>query len=408
MTAEAKLSDAVEVFLADAFPRGSTTLLLTPIGPEKEALLTPLVHRALKDDSKVFLALSNIPPRRLLRKLSTLGVDGDESLKDGRLRILDWYSHKEDDVKKAVDKGGVLRCPADLERLQEALQEVIGSTEGGGLAILEILTDIVGLVKARGTELASGFDKELRKAFETSILVADSDFTPGPITRDLQEQFEGLVTLKRELSQEEMTWRASIRRDGKEVSQNLLEMEPPFVDFRLKEAVGEDLLAVSLPERDAGEPCPECGGPIEGAECEVCGYMPDDPSLSRIRAVYERCEESLKEDPWNLDALFTKAAAQARLKEYEAAVQTLNELTKHDPRYPGMWMLKAKLFDRLGDELKASLSRQRALEIQQEETGLAFFARVQPGEEKFRCPLCNRWLPLDAVLCPCGAEFVEE
>ncbi len=96
------------------------------------------------------------------------------------------------------------------------------------------------------------------------------------------------------------------------------------------------------------------------------------------------------------------------MREYDAAVQVLNELTKQDSRYPGLWTLKAKLFDQMGDELKAKLCRQRALELEEEETGSAFQAKVQAGDEKFQCPLCNRWLPIDAAVCPCGAEFVEE
>lgn len=409
MTAEAQLSDIKGAFLEEAFPTGSVTLLLAPLGPEKEALLAPLVHRILSDGSDALLAFSNIPPGRFLWKLSGLGSDVKSHLKARQLRILDWYSHKEEDIQEMVDRGGVLRCPGYLGPLEGALSELIGLADGKGLAILEILTDVIGLEKDEMKEFTFTLIKKLKEGYDTLVLVVDTDFVPVAAIEKLRGQFDRVVEINRERATEEVRWTASIPRGEGRMGHYSLMMEPRFLDFVPKEIDMEALQGeVLVEEKLAEEPCPGCGAPLRGRECNVCGYMPDDPRLAKIKELYEKCEERLKLNPEDTDALFTKAAALARLKDFEMAVRVLNDLTRQDARYPGMWMLKAKLFDRLGDELKANLCRQRALKLEEEEVGLLVEASVLPDNEKFQCPLCQRWLPLDAAICPCGAEFEED
>ncbi len=405
MTAQAQVADATEAFLEEAFPKGMMSLLLTPSGPEKEALLIQLVGKALRDGTKILVGLSNIPPRRFLRRLSSQGLSPDKGLKAGKLKVLDWYSHKEEDVQEISEDGGVLRCPGDLGPLEGALSELLASADGEGLATLEILTDVHGIAAGKAGEFVKTLRKKLVKAYDVSVLVLDAQLTDENTVEELRGMADGVVEVERVRSREAITWTASIQKEGKEVGRYALKAEPPFLEFV------PDVEEAAPPEGEAEEesqPCPQCGTPLEGEECNVCGYTEDDSRLWKIKEIYERCEEKLKEDPKDLDALFTKAAALARMKEYDPAIGVLNELTKHDPRYPGIWMLKAKIYDRLGDEVKANLCRQRALELQEKEMGVFLEARVQPEGEKFQCPLCQRWLPMDATVCQCGAEFVEE
>jgi hypothetical protein len=46
------------------------------------------------------------------------------------------------------------------------------------------------------------------------------------------------------------------------------------------------------------------------------------------------------------------------------------------------------------------------LELEETESGSVL--SIRRGRQGFQCPLCQRWLPLDATVCPCGAEFTEE
>ncbi len=309
-------------------------------------------------------------------------------------------------MEATQEDAGVQRCPGDPGVMEKALRGMLEAEDTKGLVVVEVLTDFAAQGGDPPLAFASAIAKAL-KAWDTSVFVADADFTSTAMTDHLWELFDGVLEVTRQRTQEAVTWTATLPRRGEEMKLYALEMVPPFVGFTARAGEERSLAVPGEAERE-GMDCPQCGAPLEGAECDVCGYMPGDPDLSHIKDILTKTEERLSGSPEDLDALFTKAAAQARLKEYDAALKTLNELTRMQPAYPGMWMLKAKLFDQVGDELKANLCRHRALELAHEESGRAFEARVDESEGQFQCPLCNRALPIEATICPCGAEFEED
>jgi tetratricopeptide (TPR) repeat protein len=75
-----------------------------------------------------------------------------------------------------------------------------------------------------------------------------------------------------------------------------------------------------------------------------------------------QCRRRLQENPHDLDALFAKAAWLAKTQEFEKRIETLETITKRDPFYPGIWMLKAKIYRQLGNEKMARLCLERAEE----------------------------------------------
>jgi ribosomal protein L37E len=198
-----------------------------------------------------------------------------------------------------------------------------------------------------------------------------------------------------------------VAKDGKEGKDQYLSLKPPFVGFTITAKPEAALVSQALPPQGV-EPsrCPKCGAAMEDEACISCGYGSDENRLRQVRDVLQRCEDRLVDDPNDADALFTKSVAQARLRGYDEAIETLNRLARLDPRYPALWMLKAKIYERVGDDLKAKLCRQRALELEETESGSVL--SIRRSRQGFQCPLCQRWLPLDATVCPCGAEFDEE
>ncbi len=403
---ETEVADKTEVFLNDAFPHGLVTLLTTPPGPEKEAILLPLCRNALAAGTSVSLTLSTIPPRRILRRLASPEVDPHKSLEDGQLKVLDWYSHKEEDVQESSEENGIIRCAGDLRSLDGALSRMLKASKGKGLSVVEVFTDLLGGSKGRVSQFASVLGKKLRRAFETTVLAVDSDLVAEVALESLQGMADCWTTVTRDRDQDGISWTVVVRREEKE-SSYILRSEAPFTEFEVvtAESTSEgvsDLMDLSE------ESCPQCGTLIEEEECPVCGYAPGDDQLWKAKELYQKAEERLKENPTDVQALFTKAAALAKMDDYREAINVLNELTINDPRYPGMWMLKAKLYDRLGEQAKANLCRQRALNIRRKEGGTIVDATAVSEGEEFQCPLCQRSLPWNATICSCGAEFVEE
>jgi len=55
------------------------------------------------------------------------------------------------------------------------------------------------------------------------------------------------------------------------------------------------------------------------------------------------------------DYLFTLAAINAAHRQYKRALEFLRTLEEADPNYPGLWRLRAKVYELMGDVENAAL-----------------------------------------------------
>lgn len=79
-----------------------------------------------------------------------------------------------------------------------------------------------------------------------------------------------------------------------------------------------------------------------------------DWSLTRFRRLVDR---RLTADPRDLDALFLQASLDLRDGKAEEALRQVNEIIRLDERYPGVWFLKAEIYERMGNPKLASECR---------------------------------------------------
>jgi tetratricopeptide (TPR) repeat protein len=153
----------------------------------------------------------------------------------------------------------------------------------------------------------------------------------------------------------------------------------------------------------------------EAEICYACGAIVPREEARRVRitGLLKICEQRLRWDRKDCDAWFTKAAALARMKDFRGAIAALNELTKLNHEYPGLWILKGKFYARLGDQDMARLCRRRALEQEGRNRTMPpapspAMRGAPPAGATFQCPVCGRQLPVEANECECGAEFEDD
>jgi len=92
-------------------------------------------------------------------------------------------------------------------------------------------------------------------------------------------------------------------------------------------------------------------GPTSGGRGEV---------LDLISKRLKECEDALKRNPDDPDALFTRGVFLARIGEYWRSLQCLERVTEISAEYPGVWHLKSSLYLRIGDHAKARACREHA------------------------------------------------
>ncbi len=86
----------------------------------------------------------------------------------------------------------------------------------------------------------------------------------------------------------------------------------------------------------------------------------DDP-LHLVSLRLKTCEDALRENPDDPDALFTKAVFLARIREYRRAIECLCRVTNIDAEYPMAWGLMSLIYSRMGDFQNAVTCRERSM-----------------------------------------------
>ncbi len=89
-------------------------------------------------------------------------------------------------------------------------------------------------------------------------------------------------------------------------------------------------------------------------------WMPvlDDATAETVRQAQRR----LAEDADDADALFVLGVVYDILGEAGTALRFMDRLTEISPEYPGAWRAKARMYRRLGDEEKAAMCEENAVE----------------------------------------------
>jgi tetratricopeptide (TPR) repeat protein len=94
------------------------------------------------------------------------------------------------------------------------------------------------------------------------------------------------------------------------------------------------------------------------------GESPSDDRRQEVLILISKrlkeCDDALRANPQDVDALFTRGVFLARIGEYWRSIECLELVTELNPAYPGVWHLKSSLYLRVGDHGNARACRERA------------------------------------------------
>ncbi len=158
--------------------------------------------------------------------------------------------------------------------------------------------------------------------------------------------------------------------------------------------------------QEPGSECSYCSETIPSGTkfCDSCGMNESTADFGGmdVNRIMRVCSVKLDRNPEDIDALFVKGATYEKIGNHEGAIEVLDRLTDLDPRYPGVWILKAKVHARMGDRESAIKCREMALSYDKEEVVREEVVR----EHLYECPMCGQSVSEDATECEnCGARF---
>jgi len=368
-------------------PAGSTVVLEGPSGIEKDYFAGEFLAEGLKAGEAVLIVISSKPPTTLFEELRAKGFDPDKLFEEGRLRVVDWYSQKEESVVEVEEAGPVIKVSLDLLNVGIAITRAIASLakDKPKRAVIEILSPALSAYELSQVHtFAQATKAKLSRQNVTSIFVIEKEMHDSTTLSTLLQPFDGVIDMDRVREGDRIVRKLAVfSLKGTATQSN-------YVPF---EVTNEGAISVGI-----------TGGIRTGGEAQKAEMAPKPPQrASRIFRILERSESRLKDNPKDADALFSKATALASLQRFDDSMNTLNELTRLSHRYPGLWLLKSKIYTGLGDEQKAKLCLERSAQIEDE---------IEAEEDATRkvsdlaCPLCGAPVRERAEACPsCGITF---
>ncbi|HYY48999.1 MAG TPA: ATPase domain-containing protein, partial [Thermoplasmata archaeon] len=333
-----RLATGIEGFdgmVQGGLPVGSSVILQGPSGQEKLQFALTFLAEGLKGGASGVLIISSQSPDSALATLRTLGVDLDAVTKDGRLRVVDWWSWSEETVKDVEERGIVHRSSIDLTNLGVALSRAIAavSKTEAPRAVIEMLSPATNVYEV--TQVYA-FAQSAKKKFDrfgfTSLVLLEKEMHAGPEITTLHQPFDGVIEIERTRIGDRI-----VRKIG------VLSLKDTAADptFRILEMTESGLRVVRATKPSESSPAV---GSAPGSVLES-----QEERARRLTLIMQIAGERLKLDPRDADALFAMAAAQATLDDPRGGLESLDRLAELDPSYPGLWVLKTKLHARLGE-----------------------------------------------------------
>jgi len=416
-----RLSSGVPGFDAlvqGGIPSGAAVIVQGPAGREKDTFLFQFIAEGLRGGGCALVVLSSVSPARYQQELRDAGVDVDSAIAEGRLKFVDWYSHKEEFVQDIQHHGSTLKVSIDLANVGIAISRAIAALprEGDRRAAVEVLSPALSIYDLREVySFAQSTKAKLERFGFTSLFVLEKGMHEAQTPSLIHEPFDGVVGIERTRHGDRLVCKVAVislkgtvaeskyvtlelgadhllRVSADPARQLTLLHQAELIktnpnDAKLWLATARNLRALGHHEQalrsvegalKADARCWEAwdlrseilealGRHHEAEDAQGLATPPPAPPTkkpdhaARLLAFAER---RLRNDPHDPDALFVTAEARAKDRDPAEAIAILEKLAEVDATYPGLRDLKTMLHAKRGELEKAQVSPARALAVE--------------------------------------------
>jgi KaiC/GvpD/RAD55 family RecA-like ATPase len=184
-------------------PRGKSVLIQASAGTEKNFFTSQFIKHGLEHNSNYIVTLAKMPPKIFQVQLKTLGLNTAIYEKNGRLKIIDWYSWRKPEESEAAKKESenIIKAPGELSKLWMAIENAISSFSYSPTksAVFNILTPALSIFEF---EQVFNFIQELIALFKqkdiTAIFVIEKEAHEPLEIAKLRVIFDGVIDIENE------------------------------------------------------------------------------------------------------------------------------------------------------------------------------------------------------------------
>ncbi|MGM0404661.1 MAG: ATPase domain-containing protein, partial [Thermoplasmatota archaeon] len=127
--------------------QGFSLILEVSLGEVREHMKTQFISQNLKKGMSAVVLLSRQSPKEFLKNLNSNGVDTNKCIKEDRLIIVDWYTHKRKRVLGIEEEANIIRSSRDILNVCISVNKALKmiSESDSKIAYVDVVTEAANL-----------------------------------------------------------------------------------------------------------------------------------------------------------------------------------------------------------------------------------------------------------------------
>ena len=385
--------NGLNTLIENGIPKGYSVILQTPSGPERDLFVAGFIKEGIQSEDCVIVTLSMNSPDEFKIQLGNFGLTKEkmeEYESKGKLRILDWYSFKNERIQGIEELGSIIKCSKALTNVEIAINKILRGIEGKSTrAIMDVLSPAL---KVFDFETVYKFAQTIRAKFKkegvTALFIIDRDMHESRTLSSLHRVFDGVIDIERERIGNKLSSKLGIlsmsgtffvpeyrelklTKEGLEIipSQDEKKVEDKFedkIEVKLEDdtiEIPDEVVAPPIRAREMRRQLPEENGYMEldiGLDNSgVGGYKEDEEEMIKALSVFSSVlnPKVKKEYAGEKEEIEMQKGQINAYKEKGYDVSYLQDALKLDAK------LRQKAFDDFADFVKKT----EALDVELEE-----------------------------------------
>jgi len=187
----------VDEILKGSLVSGLQILLIMETSPERDAVLRAFLFSDLGGKDNFIAVVSDREPQAFIEEVERTGIKVSDFIRAGRIKIVDWFSHKKEKVVSVSESDSIVRAPKDPAKVLTALKRVIASMGPKGRMTLDVSELVVTSSLEKAIDTITPLTKMLKNSGYTLLATLDPKVHDSNVISRVSSAFDGVMRFER-------------------------------------------------------------------------------------------------------------------------------------------------------------------------------------------------------------------
>ena len=173
--------------------QGSQLLFTMQACAERDAIVRAFLFAGMESKDNFIVVLSDRTPEAFKDDAKGAGIKIDECAKGGRIKFIDWFTHKKERVVSVLETGPVIRIPKEASRLLTTLKRAIAMMGQSGRIVMDASEIIVTMGPDRCLDIIEPLTRMLHTSGYTLLATIDPGIHDSNVVSKVSNVFGGVM-----------------------------------------------------------------------------------------------------------------------------------------------------------------------------------------------------------------------